>query len=370
MRRMSIAMRIFLAILAVGAGTALTTWLVTRTAVRLQLDAYLAQLPVPPAGMGRGRHMILGAAEQTLVNGVNRGAVAGLLIAVIVAALAAIALSRYLSRPLQRLEHAAETLATGDLSHRVDANGPAEIARLAEAFNGMADGLEQAEDLRRRLVADVAHELRNPIAALRGQVEGIADGVLVADDARIASIAEDVAHLSALVDDLQELSLAEAGRLRYDMTRLDLSALVAREVDRAVATAAGGVRLDFHGPERPVHVSGDEMRLSEVLRNLLTNAVRHTPAGTITADVSVGEKDVRVEIADTGVGIPADDVPYVFERFYRADTARATRTGGAGLGLSIAKRIVEDHGGAMFVHSVEGQGTRIGFTLPLDEPAG
>ncbi|TLM98140.1 MAG: HAMP domain-containing histidine kinase [Actinobacteria bacterium] len=369
MRRTTLAMRIFLAILAVGAGTALTAWLVTRAAVSLQLDAYLAQLPTPPAGMGRGRHMILGAAEQSLVNGVNRGAIAGLLIAVVVAALAAVALSRYLSRPLRRLEQAARTLGTGELSHRVESGGPAEIARLADAFNGMADELERSEELRRRLVADVAHELRNPIAALRGQVEGIADGVLAADDGRIASIAEDVAHLSGLVDDLQELALADSGRLRYDMRRLDVCALVAREVDRAAATAPTGVTLDFEGPERPLHVSGDEMRLSEVLRNLLSNAVRHTPQGRVTARVTRDDDVVRVEVADTGSGIAAADLPYVFERFYRADTSRAAHTGGAGLGLSIAKRIVEDHGGTVFAESVEGSGTRIGFTLPPDEPA-
>ncbi|TLM90920.1 MAG: HAMP domain-containing histidine kinase [Actinobacteria bacterium] len=247
----------------------------------------------------------------------------------------------------------------------MNANGPAEVAALGDAFNRMADSLEEAEELRRRLVADVAHELRNPIAAIRAQVEGMAEGVLPADAARLDSVVDDVMHLSLLVDDLQGLSLAEAGKLHYDFGELDLASLVRKEVARAAEHAAPGVVVSADVAEKALAVLGDELRLSEVLRNLLSNAVRHTSQGSVTASLSSDEGFAVVRVTDTGEGIPAADLPYVFERFYRADTSRSAHTGGAGLGLAISRRIVEDHGGTVFAESDgEGRGATVGFRIP------
>ncbi len=304
MRRVSLSLQVFLSILLVALGTALMVGLFARSALSSAFDRYLASLPAP-GGMGRGR-MMLGAAEQTFVASVDQSVVVASVVAVLVATAVALVLAAYLNRPLRRLEHAAESIASGDLSHRVDSNGPAEVAAIGDAFNRMADSLEEAEALRRRLVADVAHELRNPIAAARLQAEGMAEGVLVADPARMDSLVEDLVHLSALVDDLQELAVAEAGRLSYQMHDIDISEVTEREVNRARSTAPESVKLFAVGVDQPVTVRADERRIAQVLRNLLSNSLRHTTSGSIEVAVSQGDGVVRVSVTDTGEGIPAD----------------------------------------------------------------
>ena len=370
MRRTELAWQAFIGILVVALGAVLAVGLMTRAAFTRAFSEYLGALHQPAPGMGMGRRIVIGAAEQTFSASVNRGVVIGAVIAVGIAALAAVAFTRYLTRPLRQLEEAAQSLAEGDLSHRVAISGPAEIRALGDSFNTMADSLEESEDLRRRLVADVAHELRNPIAAARAQAEGMAEGVLVADSARLDSLVEDLEHLTRLVDDLQELASAEAGQLAYDMGPVDLVALAEREVARVAPSLAEGVSIAAIGPEARVVAEGDEGRLSQVLRNLLSNAVRHTIQGSITVTVSVSAGDARVAVSDTGEGIAPEEVERVFERFYRADSARAADTGGAGLGLAISKRIVADHGGRVFASSEPGSGTTVGFELPLAESGG
>ena len=367
-RRLSLSLQIFLSILLVALGAVLAVGLIARNALSAAFDSYLATLPQPAAGMPGRQHlgrMMLGGAEQTFIASVDRSVYIGAAVAVVIAMVVAVLLARYLSRPLRRLETAAEGLAGGDLSHRVEVAGPAEVAALGDAFNSLANSLEEAEVLRRRLVADVAHELRNPIAAARAQAEGMAEGILATDSARLDSLVEDLHHLSALVDDLQELAVAEAGRLHYDMQPLDLSDLVSREVARAAASAPEVLAVTVSVPDAPVLVMGDELRLSEVLRNLLSNALRHTTQGGVATRVMLLAGDeVEVCVADTGEGIPSDDLPYVFERFYRADSARAADTGGAGLGLAISRQIVADHGGATFARNNEDSGASVGFRLP------
>lgn len=312
--------------------------------------------------MGR---LMLGAAEQTFISSVDRSVYLAAILAVVVAGIVALLLARYLTRPITKLEHAAEGLAGGDLTHRVDVAGPAEVAALGRAFNRMADSLDQAEELRRRLVADVSHELRNPIAAARAQAEGMADGVLSVEPRRLGSLVEDLKHLSALVDDLQVLTLAESGRLPYQMRPIDLAQLAAQECERAQAVASPDVQVACRRPSEPVEVVGDVTRISEVLRNLLSNALRHTQRGSLTVSVRESGREAEVRVIDTGEGIADEDLQYVFERFYRADSARAADTGGAGLGLAISRRIVEDHGGTVFAeHNPEG-GAIVGFRLPL-----
>ena len=366
MRRLSLAFQMFISILLVALAAVLAVGLIARDALARAFDTYLATLPTPAGGMhmGRGRAM-LGAAEQTFVATVDRSVYLGAFVAIAIAAVAALLLARYLSRPMQELETAAENLAAGDLTHRVDIAGPAEVAALGDAFNSMADSLEKAETLRRRLVADVAHELRNPIAAARAQAEGMAEGVLVADTARLDSLVEDLQHLSVLVDDLQELAVAEAGRMHYEFAPVDLAELVRREGERARTVAGDTVSIVIDATDSGLLVRADERRLSQVLRNLLTNALRHTPSGSITLSVSRNGGSAEVRVVDTGEGIPEADLAHIFERFYRADSARAANTGGAGLGLAISASIVEDHAGTMFARSTRGVGTTVGFSLPL-----
>jgi two-component system, OmpR family, sensor histidine kinase BaeS len=367
MARSGLFWRIFLGTLTVGLGSVLTVSLVTREVFARALGAYALTLPSHRGVgmMGSGRSAVLGVAEQAFLASVDRGVVLGGLVAATVAAIAAFLLARALTDPLRRLEDGAAVLAAGDLAHRVEVGGPGEIVALGESFNTMARSLEEAEELRRRMVADVAHELRNPLAAARAQAEGMAEGVLPAEPVRLDSLVDDLTHLSRIVDDLQELALAEAGRLAYEMTTMDIVRLATAEAARASALAAPGVELVPPAENSRVLVVGDEGRLSQVMRNLLGNAVRHTRAGHITVSVEVTEDMAEVRVSDSGEGIGPEDLPHIFERFYRADTARASRTGGAGLGLSISRRIVEDHNGEVFVRSEAGTGTTVGFRLPL-----
>jgi len=358
----------FLAMLSVSLLSVGLAGLITRLEFERAFSSYLETLPVPMGGgMGTGRRLMLGAAEQAFLTTVDKGLLIGSLIAVGLAAVAALAAAYYLTRPLERLTVAAEALAGGDLGHRVDPGGPSEVRDLGAAFNEMADSLQESEELRRRLVADVAHELRNPIASLRAQAEGIAEGVLPADEARFSSLADDTRHLSRLVEDLQELSAAEAGQLRYEMGPLDLAALACEETKRTAVRARPGVELRCAG-EDAVMIEGDEGRLSQVMRNLLDNALRHTPSGSVTVACTAESGDAIVEVRDTGDGIPASDLPFIFERFYRADAARARDTGGSGVGLAVSRRIVEDHGGRVFARHGESGGAVVGFRLPLAPP--
>ena len=333
-RGASVFWQVFLAVLAVALGAVALLGVITRYALAAAFDAYLQQLPSGANMMGRPRMglRILGSAEQTFIATVDRSVMIGAVVAVLLSVGAAYLLARALTRPIRRLESAALAIAEGDFDSRVEVSGPEEILALGDAFNHMADSLHEAEELRKRLVADVAHELRNPIAAARAQAEGMAEGVLAADAPRLGSLVEDLEHLSLLVDDLQELSIAEAGGLSYEMVSLDLADLIGREVNRAAPAAAPAVSLTATGADSPAPVLGDEHRLSEVLRNLLANAVRHTPNGSIRVDLAKDANAYRVSVIDTGEGIPSEDLAYVFERFYRADAARATHTGGAGTG--------------------------------------
>ena len=355
----------FLAIVVVALASVGLAGLITRTEASSAFGSYLETLPTPMGGgMGAGRKMMVGGAEQTFLASVDKGILIGALIAVALAAVVAFGIAYYLTRPLKRLTLAAQTVADGDLSHRVDPSGPAEVHRLGSAFNEMADSLAESEELRRRLVADVAHELRTPITSLRAQAEGIAEGVLSADAARLASLAEDTKQLSRLVDDLQELSAADAGRLSYRMEPTDLAEVARVESARAGARARAGVEIVCECAGA-LPIEGDEDRLAQVLRNLLDNALRHTDAGRITVRCSIARERAVVEVADTGEGIPAADLPYVFERFYRADAARARDTGGSGIGLAVSRRIVEDHGGEVFARNGETGGAVVGFSVPL-----
>jgi signal transduction histidine kinase len=366
MRRSSLGFQVFLAILGVSLATTLLVGLFARTALARAFDVFLSTMPSAMGMVGRGMGRVrLAAAEQTFIASVDRSVFGAALLAMAVATVVALLLAAYLNRPLRRLEDAAEELAGGDLSHRVDVEGPAEVASIGDAFNRMADSLEQAEELRRRMVADVAHELRNPLAAARAQAEGMAEGILPVEETRLTSLVDDLVHLSALIDDLQELAVADAGRLRYEMAGFDLIALAKREVDHAQPLLAPGVVLGLeHAGGGSAEVIGDERRIAQVLRNLLSNATRHTSRGSIAVSVAQEGDEIEVRVCDTGEGISEEDLVHVFERFYRTDSARATHTGGAGLGLAISRAIILDHGGSVFAEATPGGGATVGFRLP------
>jgi signal transduction histidine kinase len=223
------------------------------------------------------------------------------------------------------------------------------------------------------MVADVAHELRTPLSNIQGYLEAIRDGVVEPDTAAIRSLNEEASLLSRLVNELQDLSLAEAGELKLVFQAEDMTNMVKQAVPPwQPQLAAKEISLFLNVPDDLPLVNIDWQRVNQVLHNLLENAVAHTPSGgviNVAANVATsgGGKWVEVSVSDTGEGIPAEDLPHIFERFYRVDKSRARATGGSGLGLTIAKRLVEAHGGKIAVQSKPGKGSRFSFTLPVAE---
>ncbi|MER5206653.1 ATP-binding protein [Streptomyces sp. NPDC002825] len=303
-------------------------------------------------------------AGQTLAAGPTVLVAAGVAAAVLACALL---LGRAVLRPVRALTAASLGLGEGDLGRRVPASGKDEIAELGRSFNRMAGSLQDSEERQRRLVGDIAHELRTPLANLRGYLEALRDGVLEADAELLDSLHEEVLLQQRIVDDLQDLALAEAGALTYHRRPLDARELVeACRTAHSARAAAAGVALEVAGAgPGTVRLHGDPDRLRQALGNLVGNAVRHTPPGG-RVRLELGERDemVRIAVGDTGSGIPAADLPYLFDRFWRADAARGRATGGSGLGLSIARQIVADHDGAVEVTSEVGVGSVFTVVLP------
>ncbi len=286
----------------------------------------------------------------------------------IIGAVAGVVVSRSISAPITRMVQAAHRIGGGELSHRVDVGGSEEIVELSEAFNRMAEDLEKAELQRRNLMADVSHELRTPLTVLEGNLRAVLDQVYVLDEAEVADLYSQTRHLIRLVDDLHELSLAEARRLPLEIVEQDVTPMVRETVAVFEPLAASaGVSLQVRQPEHLPLVPVDGMRIRQVLHNLLANALRHTPAGgTIRLSVGGTIDSLRISVVDTGKGIAPEHLSHVFDRFYRADQSRSRQTGGTGLGLAIVRAIVEGHGGTVEARSDGiGQGSAFDVSLPL-----
>jgi signal transduction histidine kinase len=281
----------------------------------------------------------------------------GLLLAALLAGRAV----RRMAAPIGDVMEAADRVAGGDYRARVHARGPLEVRRLARSFNQMAERLEANEAQRRNLLADVTHELRTPLAVIRGNVEGVLDGLYPADEAHLGPVLEETAVMARLLDDLQTLSTADAGVLRLHRQRVEPSSLVQDAVAAFRARAeAAGMRLDWRAAPGVPELDVDPVRIGEVLANLLSNAVRHTPrGGSVTVAVEPSGAEVAFTVADTGPGIEPDALPHVFDRF-----VKAAGSGGAGLGLAIARSLVEAHGGRITASSDAGHGTTMRFVLP------
>ena len=300
---------------------------------------------------------------------INRSLLLGGSVAIAIALLLTFVLSRRITSPIGALAKAARRLGRGDLSQRVQLRGEGEVAALAQAFNSMAADLEHAEQLRRNMVADVAHELRTPLSNIQGYLEAIRDGVIEPDAAAIRSLNEEASLLSRLVNELQELSLAEAGELRLVYQAEDITKLLKQAVTPwQPQLSAKEISLSLDLPENLPLVNIDWQLVNEVLHNLLENAVAYThKGGTINVAAAKQGDWVEISVSDTGEGIPVEDLPHIFERFYRVDKSRARATGGSGLGLTIAKRLVEAHGGTITAQSELGKGSRFSFTLLIAE---
>jgi signal transduction histidine kinase len=266
-----------------------------------------------------------------------------------------------MSAPLDDLLAASQRLAEGDYAARVRPRGPLEVRSLASAFNSMAQRLQTHEDQQRSMLADITHELRTPLTIIRGNVEGMLDGVYPADEARLRSILEESQILSRLTDDLRTLSLAERGALQLKREPTDVVVL-ARDTISAFQSQldTGGVRASFTSNPGEILQNVDPERFRQVLGNLISNAVRYSPkGGAVRINVSALGGGVQILVSDDGPGIAPSDLSHIFERYYKSADSR-----GMGLGLSIARYLVEAHGGQIRAESQPGSGTTIIVTLP------
>ncbi|MEJ7843543.1 MAG: ATP-binding protein [Rubrobacter sp.] len=311
---------------------------------------------------------IIGPAERAYLEAVTGSLwVAGGL-AVLAAVGVGLLLARQISGPLRDLTAAARRVASGDLEGRVAVRSRDELGELAVAFNTMAEAVGRQQALRRRMAADVAHELRTPLAVIQADLEAMLDGVRPLSAEAVADVHGETRLLSRLIDDLRDLSLAETGQLPLRKEPTDMGELARTSAARFAPRAEErGVGLEVGAAEDLPRADVDPDRISQILGNLLENALRHTPpGGRVELCVGPGERPATLQatVCDTGPGIPAEHLPNVFEHFYRADGARSRSAGGSGIGLAVVKQLVEAHGGRVWVESPPGRGATFGLALP------
>jgi len=365
----SVRSRLVLVLVLVAWLSVAVVGLVTDRLAESRVEAFLRHTRAVP-GMSTMMRAMMVAPEERLLGDMRRAIWIAAVLGLAVAAMAGTATARSITAPLRAFADAATRVGRGDLSLRVPEVGGDELVGVARAFNSMAASLQQAEAARRQLLADIAHELGTPLAVLQANVEGMLDGVVAAAPQRLASLHMQTQLLTRLVRDLRDLALAQEGQLPLDRRSLDLGAL-AREVVEVARALAEDKQVVLDVAPAALTVSADRDRLAQVLHNLLANAIRYTPpGGTVRLAASRADGEVRVEVSDTGPGIPGDELPRIFGRFHRVDRSRSRATGGAGLGLAIVKHLVEAHGGRVWVQSAVGAGTTVGFGLPASEEGG
>ena len=289
-----------------------------------------------------------------------------MIILLLLVCLVSILTARRVARPIVQMSEAALSVTKGNLAVRVsEPTGRDELSGLVNTFNNLVHNLQQQEELRKRLTADIAHELRTPLNTLLAQTEGMIDGVWKPTPEHLEATRSEVLRLIRIVSDLDLVIQAEAGAIRMSREDVDLSKLI--------ETIVGSMKAIFQQQEISITTSlfpsawvkGDEQRLAQVFSNLLTNSLKHTfPGGAVTISVEKQRGFIVAKVMDNGSGIPAQDLPHVFERFYRGDRSRHRVTGGSGLGLTIVKGIVEAHRGEIAITSEEGKGTTVIVKFP------
>jgi two-component system sensor histidine kinase BaeS len=323
-------------------------------------------------GNGRGPGPMAGVQAQQIQEETTQRIALVALVAATGATLLGVVIAGRIAAPLRRLEEAAAAVAGGNLGRRSGLAGRQdEIGSLGRSFDAMAEDLAAAEASRRRFFQDAAHELKTPLAVIEATTTAVLDGVYEHDDVHLQTIREQSRVLARIVDDLRTISLAEAGDLPLDSTTVDLAevAASARQAFAARAELAGVLLASLVAPGSLVVADGD--RLGQVLAACLDNALRHTPAGGSVTIASEGRPPrVRLSVSDTGPGIPPEAIAHVFDRFYRADTARDRSSGTSGLGLSIVRALVVAQGGAVGAEDVPGGGARVWIELPAAPPGG
>ncbi len=306
--------------------------------------------------------------QKTFINSVNKSVFTGGLIGGIAGIVLALLFSRNILKPIRELTQATKKMKGGDLDQQVEVRSGGEIGRLGEAFNELAQRLKEQKTLREEMVSDVAHELRNPLSNIQGYLEGLKEGMVEPSERVFESLHQQSLVLNRLVNDLRDVNRAKAGQLQLDRKEVVLEDIIGKEA-KALKTRAEdkGISLREELNESTL-VKADPERVTQVIRNLLDNAITHTPeGGEITLETHTSSGEAVTTVTDDGPGIPQEDLAHIFDRFYRVDKSRSRGTGGTGLGLTIAKEIVEAHGGEITAKSEEGEGATFSFTLPLSQ---
>lgn len=352
----------------------------SRTALGTRLEPALEGIAIRAGGSQVGTLYVgtmleggLAAGDAAFLASVTGAIVLASALAALAAIAVGLAAVRRLTRPVAELTRAAARAGAGDLSVRVEVRGRDEIARLGEAFNRMTAALRDQEAGRQRMIADSAHELRTPVSLIQGTVEAMLDGVYPADRATLEGLHEETLRLARLVEDLNELSLLESGALALRLAEADLAEIARLEAGRFAARALEkGVAIAVESGAALPRAVVDRLRIGQVVANLLGNALRYAPrGGSIAVRVTAAGEWLRLAVEDSGPGIPVDERPRVFERYYRVDRARAAADGGRGLGLAIAAGIVKAHGGTIRAgSSADLGGAMIVVELPLLRPSG
>jgi signal transduction histidine kinase len=369
-KRPSLRLKLFLVILCVTLACILFFAVLSNYLVRRQFDrAYegFEREYIEPMGPPPPEPPDIVVMKNERVTVVNMTYLITGLLGVLLAFILSWYLADRISKPLSELTLATGSIASGEYGRQVDIKGGREVEELGEAFNALSIGLERNEILRKNMIADISHELRNPLAAQRGYLEALQDGVIDLKPEAVDVLLKNNVLLARLVEDLQQLSLVDAGQIELDLMPVDMD-----EVLRVAAStfehdlADKGISLVMEIPPDLPAVKADQGRVSQVLGNLLANSIQYTSrGGSITLGARYGRKWVVTSVSDTGPGIEEEELPFIFERFHRTDRSRTRDTGGTGLGLSIAKGLVEAHGGRIWAESEAGKGTAISFTLPL-----
>ena len=297
----------------------------------------------------------------------SRGNLWSLLIGTLAAAILSYWVAKRIVKPLNQLEKMVYQYANGKLDRRMSHLEIPELNRLAISFNRMAASLETIEERRREIIDDLTHELRTPLTIIRGRLEEIADGIIVANSQIYAQLIRETKRLQRLLNDLQELSQAEIGNLPLNLQPTNLRHIFESLVERFSDQLLGSDRvLNLDCPRNLPYVMADSDRLEQILVNLLSNAMRHTPHGSITLKAWADMERVWIAIEDTGLGIAPEELPHIFKRFWRSPESRSQKYGGTGIGLAICSRLVELHGGEIFVESQLGVGSTFKFFLPFN----
>lgn len=366
--RISLRWKLVAAFALVVAFGVLTTGLMARQRMVVEFFEFMGR----SHGMtGMGRHMsdmwqMMNPREEAFVLNLDTVMIQAGLLGLALSLAVSFLIARRILRPVEQIRRTALAMAGGDFARRITLQGNDELGDLAEAINNLAENLERAEILRKNLVADVAHELRTPLTTMRSYMEALRDGVIPPDERNLSAILEETLRLSRLVNDLQDLSLLEADRLTLNIRPVALD----RILDQILATREAdfrdkGLALDRSLPSAVSLVRGDPDRLSQVLHNLLANAIQYTPAGgRVQVAMEVRKPFLVTSIVNTGVRLVAEDVDRIFERFFRVEKSRSRKGGGVGLGLTIARKLVEAQGGEISIHSGD-EGVVVAFTVPL-----